>query len=75
MKRSPIVAYDLLRSLQDSRGVTNRRQYLFRRVEKYRPATLDDLVSHKDITSTSTFLFYTLQAVTMRFLWIRIFAR
>lgn len=23
------------------------------RVEKYRPATLDDLVSHKDITATS----------------------
>ena len=23
------------------------------RVEKYRPATLDDVVSHKDITSTS----------------------
>ena len=26
-----------------------------RRVEKYRPATLDDVVSHKDITSTSMF--------------------
>lgn len=26
------------------------------RVEKYRPVTLDDLVSHKDITSTSTFI-------------------
>lgn len=28
-------------------------------VEKYRPATLDDLVSHKDITSTSkpTFMY------------------
>ncbi len=26
------------------------------RVEKYRPVTLDDLVSHKDITSTSMLL-------------------
>jgi hypothetical protein len=25
------------------------------RVEKYRPVSLDDVVSHKDITSTSTF--------------------
>lgn len=27
---------------------------IFHRVEKYRPVTLDDVVSHKDITSTST---------------------
>lgn len=26
---------------------------LYVRVEKYRPVTLDDVVSHKDITSTS----------------------
>ena len=26
-------------------------------VEKYRPATLDDLVSHKEIIKTSTFMF------------------
>jgi replication factor C subunit 3/5 len=29
-------------------------------VEKYRPATLDDLVSHKDITKTSKQLAYKL---------------
>jgi len=28
-------------------------QMTFYRVEKYRPVTLDDLVSHEDITSTS----------------------
>jgi hypothetical protein len=30
------------------------------RVEKYRPVTLDDLVSHKDITSTSMLFTHTL---------------
>ena len=27
--------------------------YTINRVEKYRPVTLDDVVSHKDITGTS----------------------
>ena len=29
------------------------------RVEKYRPKTLDDLISHKDIISTSKFNFFS----------------
>lgn len=32
--------------------------YAYYRVEKYRPVTLDDVVSHKDITGTSTRIFW-----------------
>lgn len=30
-------------------------------VEKYRPVTLDDVVSHKDITSTSVLVYWPLR--------------
>ena len=36
----------------------------YSRVEKYRPVTLDDLVSHKDITSTSMLPCFQLKVVS-----------
>lgn len=35
-------------------GLFSERDLACCRVEKYRPVSLDDVVSHKDITSTST---------------------
>jgi hypothetical protein len=44
-----MVSWNVIRA----RSCQSAKQSIFIRVEKYRPDTLDDVVSHKDITGTS----------------------
>ena len=51
-----LLACDSMKSIAVDNGDERCVCALFSRVEKYRPQTLDDLISHKDILSTSKYL-------------------